>query len=250
MNTERYGSRLAHVCLFLSAAFLLASVHAAPAAAAPVKIAIVGDSTVCDYKQDSPKRGWGQLLPELLPKGTQVINVARGGASTKTFPADRWQRVLSSKSDYVLIQFGHNDSHAKDKPESTDAATDYQENLRRYIREAREAGIEPILVTPVRRRLYKDGHPTTELKRYAEAMTLVAFELKVKLIDLHTSSGVLFDRLGEAGTDAYTVNKLDQADRPGLGDRTHFTEIGAREMARLVMADLAKIDIRLSAANY
>ncbi|EIP96492.1 lysophospholipase L1-like esterase [Opitutaceae bacterium TAV1] len=247
MNTAKYNSCLAHVCLFLSVAFLLASVHAVPAAAAPLKLAIIGDSTVCDYPLSQAKRGWGQLLPEFLPKGTQVINVARGGASTKTFPADRWQRVLSSKPDYVLIQFGHNDSHAKDKPESTDAATDYRDNLRRYVREARDVGIRPILVTPVRRRLYKNGHPTTELARYADAMKAVTTGLSVPLIDLHATSGELFDRLGEDGSEAFTVNKPDNADRPGKGDRTHFTETGAREIARLVAAGLAEIDARLTA---
>ncbi|EIP96494.1 lysophospholipase L1-like esterase [Opitutaceae bacterium TAV1] len=216
---------------------------------APVRLALIGDSTVCDYNSTSAKRGWGQLLPEFLPKGTQITNLARGGASTKTFPPDRWQRVLASRPDYVLIQFGHNDSHAKDKPESTDAATDYRDNLCRYVREARDAGIKPVLVTPVRRRLYKNGHPTTELARYADAMKAVTTGLGVSLIDLHATSGELFDRLGEDGSEAFTVNKPDNADRPGLGDRTHFTETGAREVARLVAAGLAGIEPRLAVTS-
>jgi lysophospholipase L1-like esterase len=224
---------------FICAFALWAGTGITRAADTPLRLALIGDSTVCDYNSTSDKRGWGQFLSEFLPKDTQIANLARGGASTKTFPPDRWQRVLSSKPDCVLIQFGHNDSHAKDKPESTDAATDYRDNLRRYVREARDAGIRPILVTPVRRRLYKNGHPTTELARYADAMKAVATELDVPLIDLHATSGALFDRLGEEGSNAFTVNKPDNADRPGLGDRTHFTETGAREIARLVAADLA-----------
>ncbi|RRJ95860.1 rhamnogalacturonan acetylesterase [Opitutaceae bacterium TAV4] len=215
-------------------------------AVAPLKLALIGDSTVCDYKPTSPMRGWGQLLHEFLPKDTQITNAARGGLSTKTFPPDRWQGVLAAKPDYVLIQFGHNDSHAKDKPESTAAATDYRDNLRRFVREARVAGVTPILVTPVHRRLYKNGHPTNELGRYADAMKAVATELDVKLIDLHATSGTLFDRLGEDGTESYTVNKLDNADRPGLGDRTHFTETGAREIARLVAVGLTEIEPRIA----
>ena len=45
----------------------------------------------------------------------------------------RWAKALAEKPQFVLIQFGHNDSHAKDHPEATDAATDYRDYLRRAI---------------------------------------------------------------------------------------------------------------------
>ena len=214
-----------------------------------IRIALVGDSTVCDYAEASSQRGWGQLLPEFFAPCVQVDNLARGGASTKTFPAERWQKVLRSKPDYVLIQFGHNDSHAAGRPESTDAATDYRDNLRRYVSEARAAGVQPILVTPVRRRLFKNGEPTTELQPYADAMQLVAIEMDVPVIDLYTESGKLYQQLGETGSEDYTMNHIDQADRPGKGDRTHFTETGAREMARLVAIDFTEINARAVKAD-
>lgn len=225
---------------------LLGFVFVAQAAGA-LAIGLVGDSTVCDYASHSLMRGWGQMLPEYLPAGTRVINQAKGGASTKTFPVERWDKVLAAKPDLVLIQFGHNDSHAKDKPESTDAATDYRDNLRRYVTEAREAGVEPVLVTPVRRRLFRaDGTLTSELAAYADAMKAVATEMKVRVIDLHATSGELYTRLGEEGSTHFTINKTDNADRPGKGDRTHFTPAGAREMARLVAEDLARLDPRFA----
>lgn len=217
--------------------------------AASLKLAIIGDSTVCDYPEQSEKRGWGQMLPEFLAPGTTVINEAKGGLSTKTFPADRWDRVRAAKPDFILIQFGHNDSHAKDKPESTDAATDYRDNLRRFVREAREAGAEPILVTPVRRRTFRaDGTLTKELTPYADSMKAVAAELNVKVIDLHATSGELYTRLGEEATTGFTPNVPDTADRPGRGDRTHFTPEGARVMARLVAEGLQGIDPQLRKA--
>ncbi|MFA6962131.1 MAG: rhamnogalacturonan acetylesterase [Opitutaceae bacterium] len=212
-----------------------------PAASAePVKIGLIGDSTVCKYPKDSRQHGWGELLPEFLPSDAIVLNEARGGLSTKTYPDSLWQKILSAKPNFILIQFGHNDSHAKDKPESTDAATDYRDNLCRFVREAREIGAQPILVTPVRRRLFQaNGAPTTELKPYADAMKTVAAGLSVPVIDLHELSGALYRQLGEAGSTPFTMNQPDNADRPGQGDRTHFTEHGAREMARLVAAELA-----------
>lgn len=219
-----------------------------PASAEGIRIVLIGDSTVCKYPADSRQHGWGELLPEFLAPNATVINEAKGGASTKTFPADRWDRALAAKPNYILIQFGHNDSHAKDKPESTDAATDYRENLRRYINETREAGAEPILVTPVRRRLFQaDGNPTTELQPYADAMKAVGAELFVNVIDLYSLSGDIYQKLGEEGSTAFTMNQPDNADRPGKGDRTHFTEHGAREMARLVAQSLGGIDPRFNA---
>ncbi|MDR1279760.1 MAG: GDSL-type esterase/lipase family protein [Opitutaceae bacterium] len=204
-------------------------------------IAIVGDSTVCNYAATSPRRGWGQLLPEFLAPGVRVKNEARGGASTKTFPSERWQRALADKPGYILIQFGHNDSHPKDKPESTDAATDFRDNLRRYIREARAAGAIPVLVTPPRRRMFRSGKLTEELTPWADAVRAVASETGASLIDLHQDSGELFGQLGEEGSTAFTLNNIEHPGRTGRGDRTHFTETGARELARLVARRLAAI---------
>ena len=220
-----------------------------PASAEGLKIALIGDSTVCNYPDDIRQRGWGQMLPEFLVADTLVINQARGGLSTKTYPADLWRRVRDAKPDFILIQFGHNDSHARDKPESTDAATDYQENLRRFVREAREIGASPILVTPVRRRLFQaNGELSAELQPYADAMKIVASQMAVPIVDLHALSGELYKKLGEDASIDFTMNHEDLADRTGKGDRTHFTGHGAREMARLVAASLGGIDARLADA--
>lgn len=187
-------------------------------------------------------RGWGQMLGEYLPDHMVFTNAAVCGASTRTFPLEKWNSLLALCPDYVLIQFGHNDSHAKENLESTDPATDYPQNIRRFVREARAAGVVPILVTPVRRRTYLDsGRVTEELAPYARAMEAVAGELEVPLIDLHAASGALFEELGKSGTEAFTVNKTDTADRPGSGDRTHFTAAGARAIARLIAPRLLKI---------
>lgn len=186
-------------------------------------------------------RGWGQVIASYLPKNYYLFNEARCGASTKTYPVDLWSKILSARVDYVLIQFGHNDSHARENPESADAAVEYPNNLWRYVLEARAAHIVPVLVTPVRRRTYKDGRATAELAPYADAMKRVAAELDVPLIDLHAASEELYNELGEAGTDAFTINKIDIADRPGADDRTHFTETGAHAVARLVAPELLKI---------
>ncbi|NBV21987.1 MAG: rhamnogalacturonan acetylesterase [Proteobacteria bacterium] len=203
-----------------------------------VRIAVIGDSTVCEYPTTSNIRGWGHFLAPAFPPHVRIINVAKSGRSTKTFIKEGlWTKTLAEKPDYVLIQFGHNDSHAKERPESTDAATDYREFLRRYVTEARAAGAQPVLVTPMHRRTYdKNGKLTQELLPYAEAMKAVAQELKTGLVDLHAASGALFEKLGDAGSADLSCSTTD---------RTHFSEKGAKAMADLVLAELAKAEPKL-----
>lgn len=241
--------RLSH-WLFLS---LAAMIPLEAASADPLRLGLAGDSTVCAYPADSAQHGWGELLPEFFDPATVFCNQAQGGRSSKDFPPARWQALLAFKPDFVLIQFGHNDSHAKDRPESTDAATDYKDNLRRYVTEARAAGAVPILVTPPHRRNFdKAGQLTTELAPYVSAMKEVAAELSVPVVDLYAGSGALYASLGEEGSTGYTMNNAGKAPEPDghstPGDRTHFNTTGAREMARIVADGLAKADPRFQAA--
>jgi lysophospholipase L1-like esterase len=224
-------------------AALVASVATAPAAAATptVRVALIGDSTVANYPADKPARGWGMYVQERFKNSVTVTNLAANGRSTKTFIEEgRWAKTLALKPDYVLIQFGHNDSHAKGRKESTDADGSYQEYLRQYISEARAAGAVPILITPMLRRTYTgEGKLDDALQPYAEAMKAVAAKEKVGLIDLHAASRALYEKIGEA--DIQTL-----ASEPA--DRTHFNEKGARMMANLVLDELPKVAPQLAAA--
>ena len=196
-----------------------------------VRLVIIGDSTVCDWPAEDVRRGWGQFVQEYLTDTVRVVNHARSGRSTKTFIREGlWAKALADNPAYVLIQFGHNDSHAPGRPESTDADTEYADFLRRYVDETRAAGAIPVLITPMIRRTFdEDGRLTDVLLPYAAAMKRVASEKKVGLVDLHTASGELFGRLGPQ-------RSAEMANAPD--DRTHFNEKGARAMAELVMQQL------------
>lgn len=199
---------------------------------APLRIVVVGDSTVCNYPETQPERGWGMYIQSRFKKGSvKVINLAASGRSTKTFIKEHlWDRALSEKPDYVLIQFGHNDSHDPQKPEATDAATDYKEYLRRYIDDSRAIGATPILITPMVRRTFDaEGKLEDALQRYADAMKEIAAEKMTPVVDLHASSKALVEQLGPKAAPEL-ANKE--------GDRTHFNEKGAQAMASLVMKEL------------
>jgi alpha-galactosidase len=190
-------------------------------------VGIAGDSTVASYPADSKQQGWGRYLQEDFSAGVTVVNLAKGGRSTKTFLKEGlWDTLIGVRPNILLIQFGHNDSHEPNLPEHTDAQSEYSDLLRRFVREARAADAEPILITPVQRRTAVDS-----LRPYAAAMREVAVEERVKLIDLYQMSGDLYARLAPE-----EVAKLE---RPG--DRTHFSARGAKVIEALVLEKLVEL---------
>ena len=201
------------------------------------RLILVGDSTVCEQDLDSNYRGWGQYLFANSPRH-EVINLARSGASTKTFISEGlWQKALELRPDWMLIQFGHNDSHAPEQPESTRANGDYADNLRCMVAQARAFDIEPILVTPVRRFHFGAANRLTEsagaLAPYAHAMRGVGCVLDVPLVDLFALSTRFFESIGPRGANALSPE-------PGV-DFSHFNETGARAIAALVEAELRAV---------
>src|ERR1700722_1431483 len=69
-----------------------------------VRIDLIGDSTQTDHA------GYGRGFCANLTAKVDCVNMAKGGASTRSFRQQGlWERSLQTKPDYVLIQFGHND---------------------------------------------------------------------------------------------------------------------------------------------
>src|SRR5207248_29718 len=162
---------------------LLSTLALYPAlSATPVKIVLVGDSTVND------EGGWGTGFRASFGPQVVVVNLALNGRSSKSFRDEgHWAKAIAEKPQYVLIQFGHNDIAGKGPERETDPATTYRANLERYIEEARAIGAKPVLVTSIVRRLFDaDGkfRPDT-LVPYAEATRQVAREKNVPLVDLY-----------------------------------------------------------------
>lgn len=196
---------------------------------APIRIAIASDSTAATWQAPRPERGWGQFIGEDFDRGVEVVNFAKPGRSTKTFLEEGlWAKTIASRPNYILIQFGHNDSHAPEKHEHTDPDGLYSELLRRFVKEARDAGATPILVTPVQRRTAKDS-----LLPYVAAMKKVAAETHTTLVDLHRLSGELYAQLGAAAQEQLGATKTDT---------THFNEPGAKKIAALVAQGLGEAE--------
>ncbi|WP_243455689.1 rhamnogalacturonan acetylesterase [Sphingosinicella sp. BN140058] len=186
----------------IAAAMLAAAPAPAPPAVQKIrasKIVLVGDSTVAVLG------GWGpSFCARHVTSFLACVNLARGGRSSGNYRSEgSWEIALSElrrapyEQVYVLIQFGHNDQPGK-PGRSTDLATEFPANLKRYVAEARAAGAVPVLVTPLTRRQFKDGMLIDDLAPWAEATRRVAAETGTPLVDLHARSTKAIQALGAA----------------------------------------------------
>ena len=138
-------------------AFLVIVVLCAFADNRPVRVFMIGDSTMAnkDTTGGKQERGWGMMLQEYFTSDIVVDNHAVNGRSTKSFIDEgRWQKVLDllHPGDYVIIQFGHNDEKKNDPKRYTEVGGSFDNNLRRFVTETREKGAFPILLNCVARR--------------------------------------------------------------------------------------------------
>jgi lysophospholipase L1-like esterase len=191
---------------------------------------LAGDSTVTD------KAGWGIGFAELMTDRAHCTNMAKGGSSSRSYrDAGLWEKCLALKPDYLLIQFGHNDQPGKGPSRESEHDGAFRDHLRRFVDEAREAGIQPILVTSLTRRKWnQEGLIESTLSDYAAATSIVAEEKSVPLVDLHKSSILQCEQLGPTAYRAFEPMTADGA------DHTHLNQEGSRAVAPLVVTALLK----------
>ena len=200
-----------------------------------VRIDLIGDST------QTNNAGYGRGFCANLTAAVDCVNMAKGGASTKTFRADGlWQHALETKPDYMLIQFGHNDEESKPHLARQTTMAEYEANLRRYVEEARAADIKPVLVTPLTRRYFgADGKIHSDLAAHSETMRRVAKQMHVPLIDLQADSIAYLDKAGEKEGDELAITKKDDEGKT-VFDKTHLNWKGSYVFGRIVAVDLGE----------
>jgi len=198
----------------------------------PIRILLVGDSTVTD------DLGWGRGFKGRLSEKITCLNLASNGRSSKSYLEEgHWKAALAGGAHYVLIQFGHNDQPGKGPERETDAATTYRDYLGRYVAEARAAGIAPVIVTPLTRRKFDaQGRIVSDLGSYAEAAAAVARARRVPLVDLHALSIDLLNRLGPERSSGFGPLKADYS-----YDTTHLSERGSEAFGELVITELIRV---------
>jgi lysophospholipase L1-like esterase len=215
-----------------------------------INIWVVGDSTAANKKAEvAPETGWAMVLPDFFNGGVKVHNHALNGRSSKSFMSEgSWKSVFDSlkKSDYVIIQFGHND----EKPDSvrhTEPFTTYKEILKLYIDEARSKGAIPIICSPIVRRHFdssgklKDTHGD-----YIKAAYEIANETSTVFIDMEAKTRKLVTESGQKKSKSLFLfcKPGEYINRPnGVQDSTHLNSYGAHQVAGLFIDGLKELKL-------
>lgn len=241
-------SACAWMILFVLATAVCAGQEASETELPHIRIILVGDSTV------APNNGWGQGFCELLVPRAACLNLAKNGRSSSSYRAEgSWDDVLRElrsgpgfSATYVLVQFGHNDQPGK-PGRSTDLATEFPANMRRYAREVLAEGGRPVLMTPLTRRKFIDGKLEEGLAPWALATKAAAAAASVPVLDLHADSYAAVQAMGseEADTLALAPPPAPASENPSatgktLFDHTHLGKKGWEFFGRMVMDELVR----------
>lgn len=223
---------------------------------------IIGDSTVKngDGSGKNGQWGWGTVIdPYFDTTKISIRNHAIGGRSSRTFITDgRWDNILSTlkKGDYVMMQFGHNDSGPLDdtarargtiKGIGNDSIEIYNPirrqkemvytygfYMRRFIHETRAKGAVPIICSPVPRENWENGQIIRS--DYLSYSRDIAEQTGAFFIDLQTRIALEYEKM-----DTVQVHTFFPA------DHTHTNKAGAELNALQVIKgirDLHHCDLK------
>lgn len=212
-----------------------------------ITIWLCGDSTMSNKEKSAyPETGWGMPFVYFWDSTVTVQNLAKNGRSTSSFRKEGlWNKVMdeAKEGDYVFIQFGHNDEVPTKKTYTTE--TEFKNNLKQYVAEAKSKKAIPVLLTPMARRSFDSV--TGKIKGthdvYSQIVRDVAGETNVILFDMDKITQQLYQELGKENSKLLFLH-LKPGEHPnypdGKEDNTHFNELGARLVAQLVLAEIKK----------
>jgi rhamnogalacturonan acetylesterase len=219
---------------------------------------IIGDSTVRngDGTGKNQQWGWGSFIAGYFDTTRiGVSNQAIGGRSSRTFITEgRWDRILATlkKGDYVIMQFGHNDSGPLDDTarargsirgigdesreiynpimKKQETVYTYGWYMRKYIKDAKAKGAIPIVCSPIPRNDWKEGKVLRSSDSYGKWAQEIAKEQDCYFIDLNNLVAVKYEEMG-----AEQVKPFFPV------DHTHTNMDGAKLNAEIVMKALKEI---------
>lgn len=214
----------------------------------------IGDSTMASKVNpaENPEHGWVQVLAPFFNSSIIIDNRAVNGRSTRSFlNENRWDSVckILKKGDYVFIQFGHNDQKVEDPKRYTNPHTAYRYNLIKFVMDSRAKGATPILFSSIVRRNFNENGVLVDTHGdYPMETRLVAQQYNVPFIDLNYLTEKLEESYGmeeskklhlhfKAGENSYYKQEKN--------DDTHLSNLGATEVAKLVIAALKISDLDL-----
>ena len=155
-------------------------------------IHIVGDSTVCTYRDNAyPQTGWGQVLGSFFDGSrVRVNNVAIGGRSSKTFIQEGRLGAIKNdvqKGDFLFIQWGHNDRYFGNSNRQVPFdSLGYW--LQQYVDSAKAWGAVPIFVTPMNMNMGHEGRNIFTEYNVVGKMLELAKSNHIPYVDLNSKS--------------------------------------------------------------
>lgn len=183
---------------------------------------LVGNSTMRNGtlgNGNNGQWGWGFFEHAFFNEDKITVeNQALGGMSSRTYYNRLWPDVRKAirPGDWVIISIGHNDNGPYDSGRARasipgvgndslqvviketgvhETVYTYGEYMRRFIRETRAAGGNPILMSLTPRDAYgKDGK--IERKIHTQWLMQVAEQENVPFVDLNEISGAKLDKYG------------------------------------------------------
>ncbi|HET9570239.1 MAG TPA: rhamnogalacturonan acetylesterase [Bacteroidales bacterium] len=216
------------------------------------RIFIAGDSTAQGYDTTRTlQRGWGQYLGNYFDSSVEVVNLAKAGRSSGSYINEgRWDSLIVKvhKGDWVLIQFGHNDTSTK--PERHVSPSDYQKNIIRFCDEVRAKKAHPIILTSIVMREFKDNVLVSLRPHFTEYVGLAreaAKTAKAPVIDLYQKTSDLVRGLGDEPSKKLYF-WVTAGESPNLAevkqDDTHLKQEGAYRYAGFVVEGIKEQNLK------
>ena len=202
------------------------------------KVHVIGDSTVCNYKDSAyPQTGWGQILGSFFDGSrVQVVNYAIGGRSSKTFVQEgRLDEVKKNlqKGDIMMVQFGHNDRYFGSKAREVPFdSLGYW--LQKYADVAKGAGVTLVYVTPMNMNMGANGRNIFTEYNVVGKMEELAKKNGAVYVNLNAKSYNAYSKSWDpAYVSRYQFKMFLKGEYPNYPDgvtndgTTHFQESGS-----------------------
>jgi lysophospholipase L1-like esterase len=178
---------------------------------------VAGDSTA----NNTNRQGWGDPFSDYFDlTKINVLNRARAGRSARTFLNEGlWDRIVADikAGDYVLIQFGHNDGGAPDKPPArgdlpgigdesqeltmptgkTEVVYTFGWYLRKFINDTKAKGAHPIVLSLTVRNIWQDGKVERGSGQFSKWSQDLAQAEKVPFIDVTSAIADVYEAMGQ-----------------------------------------------------
>ena len=204
---------------------------------------IIGDSTVKngDGKNNNELQGWGSFID--LSFDTVMISIknhAIGGRSSRTFITEgRWNKILATlqKGDFVIMQFGHNDSGPLDDTARArgtlkgigedsveiynpirkvkEVVHSYGWYMDKYVADAKAKGAVAIICSPIPRNDWKNGKVLRSDSSYGLWARQVAQNSGAYFIDLNNLLGDAYEKLGHEKTSSFFPKEHTHTNKEG-----------------------------------